>query len=244
MHPSDELVRYGVEVSKRVRRVSLKRYTPLSAPPAYAQVHGRFDDPLDADEHASDIYAVLYCATTPEAAFIEALGGLRAKLGILNDLLSNTLITTDERSADADAQSNAGVVTKDWQSANQLTSGNIVTSASLFDLTSAAAVQTLRFHLAPSLIALGLEDLDFGDLLGTDRNLTQAISRWIWSMKTDGGEPLFSGIRYRSRFDPECICLALYEGRFSVDGDIDTQSITPETSGFAEAASILRLQIG
>ena len=47
MHPSDELVRYGVEVSKRVRRVSLKRYTPLSAPPAYAQVHGRFDDPLD-----------------------------------------------------------------------------------------------------------------------------------------------------------------------------------------------------
>lgn len=90
---------------------------------------------------------------------------------------------------------------------------------------------------------MGLDDLDFGEVLGSNRILTQAISRWIWSMKSQAGEPLFSGIRYRSRFDPESICLALYQGRFSIDGDIHTQSITPQTPGLVEAANILRLSI-
>lgn len=81
-------------------------------------------------------------------------------------------------------------------------------------------------------------------MLGDNRDLTRAISRWLWTMTTDSGEPLFSGIRYRSRFDPDSACLALYQDRYQVDGDIDTQPITSDTPGFAEAASILRLEIG
>lgn len=97
--------------------------------------------------------------------------------------------------------------------------------------------------MAPLLIAHGLDDLDFSHVLSDNRDLTRAISRWIWTMTEESEKLLFAGIRYRSRFDPECICLALYEGRFSVDGHIDIQPITPTTQGFAEAASILRLEI-
>lgn len=243
MEPARELARFGVEVSSPVWRVSLSKYEPLVAPPAAAQLHGRFDDPTEAEGGGAESFSVLYCASTAPACFIETLSGLRIKLGVVEELLSNTLIALEERNEDSASIDDQGIVTKDWQTANVLTSGRIVTTASLFDLTNATAVQTLRFHLAPSLIALGLDDLDFAQLLGTNRDLTQAISRWIWSMTTDSGEPLFSGIRYRSRFDPEAICLALYENRYSVDGELDIQSITLDTPGFAEAASTLRLRI-
>lgn len=97
--------------------------------------------------------------------------------------------------------------------------------------------------MALTLLALRIVDLDFSHVLSDNRDLTRAISRWLWSMTTNSGDPLFSGIRYRSRFDPESICLALYENRYSIDGEIDIQPITPETQGFAAAATTLRLEI-
>lgn len=243
MPPYQELVSFGVELSNPVWRVSLKRYTPFSAPPAALQIDGRFDDPLEPSGDNDEFYSVLYCSPDPLTAFLESIGMLRPRLGVLSDLLADTLLTVDERDADSGYQHSLGVVTTNWQAANQLTSGTIITQAPVFDLTSAAAVQAMRFHLAPSLIALGLDDLDFSHVLSDNRDLTRAISRWLWTMTNDAGKPLFSGIRYRSRFDPECICLALYEGRYDVEGEIDLQDITPDTPGFAEAASILRLTI-
>lgn len=239
-----ELVRYAMDVPPTVWRVSLKRYPPLSLPPYSAQGDGRFDDPSEGEPPETDVYSVLYCATSAYTAFIEAMSGFRSRLGAIRELLSETVLVVDERDALSGLQSSSGVVTRDWRDAVQLTSGTIVTSVPVLDLTDAAAIQTLRAHLAPSLIALGLDDLDFSHVLGGNRDLTRAISRWIWSMESDAGEPLFSGIRYRSRFDPNCICLALYEDRYRIDGDVTVQPITSETPGFAEAASILRLEIG
>lgn len=243
MQSGGEFSRFGIEISNPIWRVSLKAYPPFSPPPASVQVYGRFDDPLDADKDDANRYSVLYCTQSSVAAFVETMGGLRPKLGAVEDLLKQMLISVDERESTAALLRTAGEVTRDWQHANHLTSGSVVTSALLFDLANAGAVQTLRIHLAPSLIAMGLDDLDFGELLGSNRTLTQAISRWVWLMKDEDGQPLFSGIRYRSRFDPECMCLALYEDRYSIDGDVDIQPINRETPGFAEAASILRLRI-
>lgn len=153
------------------------------------------------------------------------------------------MLSVDEREGTSTSYSPSGMITTDWREQFQLTSASVRTDAPVFDLTKAAAVQTLRTFMAPLLIVLGLDDLDFSHVLSDNRELTRAISRWIWSLKNDDGSSLFSGIRYRSRFDPECICLALYEGRFFVDGDIDIQAVSPKTPGFAEAAHILRLQI-
>ena len=243
MQSGGELSRFGIEISNPGWRVSLKAYPPFSPPPAIVQIHGRFDDPFSADRDDADAYSVLYCAQSSTAAFVEATSGLRPRLGAIESLLSQTLISIEEQESTAALHRTAGEVTRDWQHANHLTSANVVTSALLLDLANPEAVQTLRMHLAPSLIAMRLDDLDFGELVGSNRQLTQAISRWVWSMKGEEAEPLFSGIRYRSRFDPECICFALYEDRYSIDGDIDTQPITLETPGFAEAAATLRLSI-
>lgn len=243
MQPGGELSRFGVEISNPIWRVSIKAYPPFSPPPASVQVYGRFDDPLDADREDVNSYSVLYCARSSRAAFVEAMGGLRPKLGALEDLLRQMLISVDERESTAALHRTAGEVPRDWRQANHLTSVRMLTSTRLLDLANAEAVQTMRIHLAPSLIAMGLDDLDFSELLGSNRTLTQAISRWVWSMTDDAGQPLFSGIRYRSRFDPDCLCLALYQNRFRTDGDIAIESITPETPGFADAAKILRLSI-
>ena len=243
MHPASNLEQYGVEVERPVWRISLKKYPLFSSPPAVFQTYGRFDDPSTPERNDTEAFSVLYCAHSPIAAFIESMSGMRTRLGAVQELTDQTLISVDERETTNAMQEFAGVVSRDWQEANHLTSANAVTFGPVFDLATAEAVQSLRIQLAPLLIAMGLDDLDFGELLGSNRTLTQAISRWVWSMKSGSGQPLFSGIRYRSRFDPECICLALYEDRYSIDGDVDILPITPETPGFADAGSILRLTI-
>lgn len=240
MQNADDLLGFGVEVPRKVWRVSLKRYVPLTPPPKAAQGKGRFDDPIEND---LDGFGVLYCGTSLNAAFIETLGGFRRKIGVIEELLSGTLLTAEERDASNELQLFSGIVPEDWMRTVQVASGNIVTSSPVFDLANPSAVQTLRFYLAPTLIALQLDDLDFSHVLGDNRDLTRAISRWIWSMKTDSGDPLFAGIRYRSRFDPECICLALYQDRFRVEGEVVTQPVTPNTPGFSEATTTLRLHI-
>ena len=243
MQGGDLLSRFGVEVRTEQFRVSHKDFDVMSTPPLEFQGGGRFDDPSDSMEHESQRYRVLYTGESAKSAFLETLARYRYRLKTIESMLADTMLSVDERDDAAASQGDSGVIPSDWQQKFQLTKGRIMTSAPVFDLTRADSVQTLRTYLAPSLIALGLEDLDFSHVLSDNRDLTRAISRWLWTMTTQSGEPLFSGIRYCSRFDPECICLALYEGRFSIDGDIDIQPITPETPGFAEAASILRLQI-
>lgn len=242
MESEEGLSKFGIEISNPVWRVSLKKREPFMPPPAHIQVHGRFDDPMDPSANSQELYSVLYGAQTPGAALIESMAGLRPRLGAVEELISQTMLTVEEREAATKVQLAAGMVTSNWLDANHLTSGEIGLVAPVFNLANAEAVQTVRFYLAPSLIAMGLDDLDFGELLGTNRTLTQAISRWLWTLEVDPGKPMFSGIRYRSRFDPECICLALYQDRYKVS-DTNTQPITPETQGFAEAAATLHLKI-
>ncbi len=183
---------------------------------------------------------MLYVATNPKAAFLEVLYQFRLPISRLKSIANEMVLDTQERDQ---LFSHAGKIAAVWVENMALSKASISLDVPLFDLASPSAVQSLREVFAVSLIALGVDDLDFGQVLSHNRDLTQAISRWVWSMKSESGQPRFSGIRYRSRFDPECICLALYEGRYSIDGGIDVQPVTPEAPGFAEAVSILRLSI-
>lgn len=237
-----EISRYGVESCKTLWRLSRRKYQAMNLPPRKAQGFGRFDDPALQVAYSEGEYGVLYLATDPKSAFMEALAGLRSNLKSRQSVLQGAIMDINDRNEfESESRGSASVVSTEWQDDWQLTGATITTMAPVFDLTDAAAVQFVRDRLAITLVSMGLTDLDFGHLLSDNRDLTRAISRWIWSLESEEGSPLFSGIRYRSRFDPECICIALYENRYTVDGDIGTQSISPETPGFAEAASALRL---
>lgn len=239
-----EISRYGVETSGTLWRLSRHKYPAMNLPPRKAQGHGRFDDPSLLSEELTGEYGVLYLAIDPKSAFMESLSGLRDNLQTRKNVLQQLITEVHDRDAfESESIATGSVVSREWQDDWQLTTAMIRTRAPVFDLTDAAAIQFVRDQMAITLLTLGLTDLDFSHVLSDNRDLTRAISRWLWTMTTDSGEPLFSGIRYRSRFDPECICLALYENRYTIDGSVETQLITPETPGFAEAASTLRLQI-
>lgn len=233
---ASEATRYAVDIPQ-IWRVSRKAYAPLQVPPAFVQGTGRFDD-------AAGEYGVLYASENPRASFVETLAGLRDRLDVRRDVLLQSIMEVEERDAFVkESESTGSVISRHWQQDWQLTSAKMITRQPVFDLASSSAVQFVREQMAVAILALGHTDLDFSRLLGDDRNLTQAISRWIWTMTNEAGQPLFAGIRYRSRFDPESVCIALYENRFEIDGEIDIQSITSQTPGFAEAASTLRLHI-
>lgn len=236
---TSELQRFGVEADSSIFRVGPTRFIPMSVPPRSLQGRGRFDDSTIESGNESDGYAVLYAATEIRAAFLEAMYQFRTPLSRLKEVANEMVLDTQERDSLFRYECTISGL---WLSNVALYEAQLVLDTPLFDLANPTAIQLVREELAPVIYALGIDDLDFGAVLGSHRRLTQAISRWLWTLETDSGQPMFSGIRYRSRFDPECICLALYQDRYTVS-DIDTQPITPETPGFAEATSILRLKI-
>lgn len=241
MPDQEELRRYAAELESPVWRLSSKSHDPMTPAPRRYQGGSRFDDSAIGSPDDAEGFSVLYCAPSAKAVFLELLAGLRPEIDELRSLIRPVLAEVAER--DIFSGTSIGVISKEWRDTWQLSVAKISLRYPVFDLTNPAAVQMIREQLAGVIYALGINDVDFGVVLGNDRRLTQAVSRWIWSMRDDDGQPLFSGIRYRSRFDPDRICLALYSDRFAVDGDFNTQPITLETPGFAEAASILRLQI-
>lgn len=243
MSPEHVLVPFGVELRDDVWRVARNIHPPMQTPPRHLQRGGRFDDLVDDETDEIADFGVLYVGETPTSTFLETLHLYRRRLDTARNVADNIIVEAETRQSLLNAEEMSGRVPNQWMDVRVLAHGRLVTGAPVFDLAKPAAVQAVRESLEPSLIALGLEDLDFSHVLGDNRDLTRAISRWIWSMESKAGQPLFAGIRYRSRFDPESICLALFEDRYNVDGDIDIQPITPETPGLNEAASVLRLEI-
>lgn len=240
MKPGMGLLRFGVEQNAPIVRISSQHRQPMVAPPRHLQGRGRFDDPTIGAAKDQPGYSVLYAAIEPRAAYLEVLYRYRTPLTRLVEMANELVLDTHERDR---LLGSSGKLPADWLHHSVETRASVALSAPLFDLTNPEAVQSIRELFSLQIHGMGIDDLDFGTVLGGNRQFTQLLSRWLWTMTSDSGEPLFSGIRYRSRFDPECICLALYENRYSVDGDVEIQPITPETPGFAEAATTLRLEI-
>ena len=75
---------------------------------------------------------------------------------------------------------------------------------------------TLRDALASTLNRLGFDELDLSALSGANpnsRRLTQACARHIYELTEDDGQPVFAGIRYRSRWGEQWECWAIFSDR-------------------------------
>lgn len=73
------------------------------------------------------------------------------------------------------------------------------------DLRSHETILALRAELATILASLGLEDFDLSVAVGSNRRLTQVISRWAF-------ERDFQGIAYASRHGADLYLWAIFEG--------------------------------
>jgi hypothetical protein len=179
----------------------------------YAPFSGRFADP-EADAQ----YRIRYVALKPYGSYVEALQKYRPDLTVL-DAMAAVACTTDPLLR-------PGIPT-DFFVKHALATAELLIPGDqgLFDLVTGEGMARAHSAIAAASRASGfaLRDYDASTLLSaTTRKFTQALSRVVFEYN------VFNGIAYRSRFDPDAICLALFEGAHSFEnanhGPIDKTS--------------------
>jgi hypothetical protein len=161
-------------------------------------VGNRFDSALGA-------YRVLYFGNSLKSCYTETLSRLRPDLNLIKELdLKNDW--------DAKHFVTLGGVPADWRSKRLAIRASLENALPFLDVESLKTQQFLRVEMADFLIHLNYTDLDNAAICGPDRRLTRWISQWAHDRTDAEGDPVFSGIRYKSRLDPKCECWAVFEG--------------------------------
>jgi hypothetical protein len=111
------------------------------------------------------------------------------------------------------------------------------------DVDATQTLQVLRRELASVAAAVGLSDIDLGAVAGPNRLLTQEIARYVYEQHDPTGQPLYAGVRYLSRLNPEWELWAIFADRIKHSPREVTESIRVEDPVLLEAASLLSLKI-
>lgn len=162
---------------------------PFAWPPWEFVGGGRFDDPRGA-------FRVLYAAAQRRGAFVETLAGFRLSLA--------TLAEWQRATGSVESVPRASVPA-DWYQKRAVVRLRLMARQRWLDLRAAETREALRRELAPTLLALGLSDLDLSRVLGPHRTLTQSIARWAY-------ERDYAGLVYSSRLDDSYSLWAIFEG--------------------------------
>ena len=165
-----------------------RKPNPLVLPPWSVLGGNRFDDPRGD-------FRVLYAGESRLACFVETLAPLRPALADIAALGASVGARVRPISH----------ISADWRSARRIARLRLVPGRRWLDLRAPETCEALRVELADVLLRLGMTDFDVSGARGPSRDLTQTIARWAF----DRG---FAGIAYRSRFDDQLGCWALFEG--------------------------------
>lgn len=198
----------------------------------------RFDDPsIDAASR----FRVVYCATSPQAAFGETLARFRPSLV----LLANLRDIADDTDDDLDELISASsIIPADWRLKRQITSATIADPGRItfVDVDAAASQQILREHLAIQAMANRLHDVDEASVIGPMRAFTQSCSRFIYEQSNTEGTGLYAGIRYRSRLNSEWECWACFADRVVFDVGFP-RTIDPDDVALLDVTHLFPLSI-
>ena len=187
----------------RVHRVGYQpdpwAWTPWEYAGDDGRFHGRWDDP-----HGT--WRTLYLGASPLACYLEVLARFRADPHMeveMAEILDN----------DADGHlyptARAGRLPRSWCKPRLLASGRL---SGVFVLPGhQQSLPTLRRAFLPTARSFGLADLDAAAIRDSrPRALTQAISAWLYTLRTPGGKPL-NGIQFQSRHGDGLLLWAVYE---------------------------------
>lgn len=177
----------------------------------------RFDDPSAEDglppEHR---FRVIYCATQRAATFGETVARFRVSLsllGALQEIDDEESIGESLRGAVDPDDPSHGLLPADWRMRRRIGHTLLDPSLRFVDLSNAGTMQHLRTVLAALADRLGLVDVDLSSVTSQQRRFTQGIARYIYEQADESGVPLFAGIRYPSRLNPQWECWAIFADR-------------------------------
>ncbi len=164
---------------------------PLAFPPRMFAGGGRYDHPDAA-------FLTLYAAEQRRGAFVETLDAFRPSIAALAATRTLSRGDTDDRDPIA------GIIPETYLRKLMIRL-RILAGGQWLDLRVPETQQALRAPLARDLDHLGHRTrFVWGDLLGHDHRLTQAVAVWAH------GEG-FHGIVYRSCHDSSLDCWALFD---------------------------------
>jgi RES domain len=158
----------------------------------------RYDDP-------AGVYRVLYGSADRLGCFIETLARFRPDLEVIAGLDD---IKTDSEDEGENVAQPGELDVDEWLSPRRL--GRAVLVGTYCDAAHSESLAYIREQLASLLVELGYMDFDASTLRNSDRSLTQAISREVYTSTYDS-EP-FRGILYRSRLGDDLLNWAIFEG--------------------------------
>jgi hypothetical protein len=142
----------------------------------------RFDDP------GPGLFRVIYCASSRAGAFGETIARFRKSLGLLSQLRE----IEDDEPLDPDLE--GGLLPEEWRLNRRIGASRLDESLRFANLESPLAATLLRGEMAPLLAELGLDDLDFSDLMGRERRVTQNAARCVYEATDEAGASVFDGI--------------------------------------------------
>lgn len=198
----------------------------------------RFDDPQHRKgDPEPGLFRVVYCSSSRAGAFGETIARFRKSLRLLSELGQ----IEDDEPLDPDLE--GGVLPEEWRLNRRIGSSHLASTSRFADLEVPRAATVLRREMAPLLGALGLEDLDFSDLTGRRRQVTQYAARCVYEATDETGEPFFDGIRYASRLNPGWELWAIFADRMLHKPEDLYQRIGRDDPDLREAADILDIEV-
>jgi RES domain-containing protein len=181
---------------------------------------GRFDDPQRT-------FRTLYAAEQRLTCFVELLAAFRPSPEALSQL---------RRVSGTEDPYTFGAIPIDWVHKRCFRAFRLRPGQRCLDLRPLETREMLRRELPEVLVRLGLADLDVSGVRGPYRELTQAIARWAY-------EHGFAGLAYRSRFDDQLDCWAIFEGA-DIEPCGDPQPVSSDDPDLAVAAALFDLTVG
>lgn len=135
----------------------------------------RFDDP-DHRKGGPEpgLFRVIYCSSSRTGAFGETIARFRKSLHLLSQLQQ---IEDDEP---LDPELEGGLLPEEWRLNRRIGASHLSESLKFANLEDPRSATLLRCEMAPLLTELGLDDLDFGDLVGRERRVTQNVAKCVY----------------------------------------------------------------
>ncbi len=206
-------------------------WTPWKYAGADGRFNGRWDDP-------NGTWRAIYTGSSALACYLEVLAIFRPDPQLETDL--DEIVDNDD--SDSRYPSAApGALPRPWCEPRQLASGQL--TGVFVQPSQPESLSTLRNRLIPIAKLLGLADLDAAAVRDSrPRELTQAISSWIYTLRTTEGAPL-TGIEFRSRHGDSMLLWAVYERNPAANTPPEIVSTTANSVSAAdpELAEAMRL---
>ena len=174
---------------------------------------GRFDDPAPPVDYGSpERFRVIYAASDASGCLAETMTEFRPAPG-LRTRVPNAVEGAAGR---AEPFANMGVIQTRWRTTRRLSHTILWGGLRFVDFWDAASLVYFRETLAPVLAESGFDDLDLSAISGATQNsrrLTRACARHVYELTDSDGQPVFAGIRYRSRWGDQWECWAIFSDR-------------------------------